>query len=253
MSDPDLLSELPPSTPAAWRDRLQTWAETLDLPIWRLLLGVVVLAVAGLGAWRLLAPSPPPPEMTLPFVSTTVAPAASHTGDAHHSAVPAGASDGNQTRAVGTESSEVVVHVAGAVHHPGVQRLGVGARIVDAVDAAGGATEDADLARVNLAAPVEDGQQVYLPRIGEEPPVPIVGAGPGPGGAANADQSGGLVPVNTASAEELEQLPGVGPVIAEAIVAHREQHGPFSSIDDLVNVRGIGDAKLEGLRDHATV
>jgi competence protein ComEA len=253
MSDPDLLSELPPAgPPMAWRERLQAWAEALDLPLWRLLLGMIVLVVAGLVGWRLLAPSPPASEMTLPFASTTVGPVASNTAEGQAGAAPAAGSDGNQVGVASGEPAEVVVHVAGAVHSPGVQRLSAGARIVDAVEAAGGAMADADLALVNLAAPVEDGQQVYLPRIGEEPPVPAGGGGSGANGA-NGDPSGVAVHVNTASAEELEQLPGVGPVIAEAIVAHRDQHGPFSSVDDLVAVRGIGDAKLEALRDHATV
>jgi competence protein ComEA len=252
MSDPDLLSAFPAAgPPMTWRERLDAWAEALDLSLWRLLLGTIVLVAAGLLAWRLLAPSPPAPEMTLPFASTTVVPASSNTAEGH-AAAPVAASDANQAGVASSTPAEVVIHVAGAVHKPGVQRLNAGARIVDAVEAAGGATADADLALVNLAAPVEDGQQVYLPRIGEEPPVPAGGGGAGATGT-NGNGSGGAVHINTASAEELEQLPGVGPVIAEAIVAHRDQHGPFSSVDDLVAVRGIGDAKLEALRDHATV
>lgn len=254
MPEPDLPFDVPRPAPSpSWRGRLETWAETLDLSPFRLLLGLVVLAVGGFAAWRLLAPAPLPPEMTLPFASTTVAAgAADGTTDggpnASHS-LPANAIEQSATPEPGGQPSQLVVHVAGAVQAAGVQRLPAGARIVDAVDAAGGAASDADLARINLAAPVEDGQQVYVPRVGEDL---SHATGVGANGAAGAD-AGGLVNVNAASADELEALPGVGPVTAEAIVAHREENGPFGSVDELVDVRGIGDAKLESLRDHATV
>jgi competence protein ComEA len=148
------------------------------------------------------------------------------------------------------------VAAAGAVAAPGVQRLPVGARVVDAVDAAGGASPDADLGRINLAAVLTDGQQVYVLRPGETPPA-VVGAtdgAPGDGGGPDgAGGAGGLINVNSASAAQLEELPGVGPATAEAIIAHRDQNGPFASVDELLDVRGIGEAKLEQLRDLATV
>jgi competence protein ComEA len=148
----------------------------------------------------------------------------------------------------------VVVHVVGAVVAPGVQRLPVGARVVDAVEAAGGSTPDADLGRINLAAALADGQQVYVLRMGEAaPPLPVSGGPGGADGGAGAAGAGGLIDVNTASAAQLDELPGVGPTTAEAIVAHRDEHGPFLAVDDLLDVRGIGEAKLEQLRDLVTV
>ena len=146
------------------------------------------------------------------------------------------------------------MHVAGAVATPGVRRLPAGARVIDGVDAAGGALPDADLARVNLAAPLVDGQQVYVPRQGEVPPVPLPGTGAAGGAGDDPGATGaGPVDVNRATADQLDELPGVGPATAEAIIAHREEHGPFASVDDLLDVRGIGEAKLEQLRELVTV
>jgi competence protein ComEA len=138
---------------------------------------------------------------------------------------------------------------------PGVQRLPAGSRVVDAGDAAGGALGDADLGRINLAGLLADGQQIYVLRQGEAPPPPPAGAGPVADGSAGTagEVAGGLVDINQASVDQLDELPGVGPTTAEAIIAHREQHGPFASVDDLIDVRGIGEAKLEQLRDLATV
>ncbi len=141
-----------------------------------------------------------------------------------------------------------LVHVTGAVLHPGVLRLPEGARVVDAIDAAGGARPDADLARVNLAEAVADGARVYIPAQGEAlPPAPVTGGSAG-GTGAGGGGSPSVVDLNRATAEELDRLPGVGPATAAAIVAHREQRGPFRSVDDLLQVRGIGTAKLEALR-----
>jgi competence protein ComEA len=253
----DVFPEPPrPARPEPWRDRLAGWAESLDLSPARLVGGAVVLAVVGFLGWRLLAPPPTPPEMRLPFVSTTAAgPAgeAAAAGDAGAGpasvATPPGATDTT------ADGAELVVHVAGAVAAPGVQRLPAGSRVVDAVDAAGGAAADADAARINLAAPLEDGQQVYVPRLGEVgggagPPVGSSGRGPGGAAAVEADA---VVNLNTAGVDELDALPGIGPAIAQAIVDHRDQNGPFASVDQLVDVRGIGEAKLEDLRDRVTV
>lgn len=160
---------------------------------------------------------------------------------------------------VPTTVPPAVVHVAGAVASPGVYPLEPFARVDDVVRRAGGARADADVARLNLAEPVADGSRVYVPAVGEEaPPTPVSpagGAGPGPGSGSGGGGPGGStgqpIDVNTATAAELEDLPGVGPATAAAIVAHRDEHGPFASVDSLDDVPGIGPAKVAALRDQA--
>lgn len=142
---------------------------------------------------------------------------------------------------------EIVVHVAGAVTTPGVYRLAADARVVDAIDAAGGANAAADMSRVNLAAPLADGQQVYVVAVGEDPPPALGGAGP------PTESGPAVVDINRATAAELEALPGIGPALAAAIVGHRDEHGPFVAVESLLDVSGIGEAKLAGLRDFAAV
>jgi competence protein ComEA len=241
--------ELPRPLPArTWRERLAGLAESFDVSPRRLLVGAVALVCVGIVGWRLLAPPPPPAEMRLPFAQ----PSQAGDGGVDASSDAEAAVGGASTT---TASTEVVVHVAGAVVSPGVRRLPPGSRVTDALDAAGGALPGADLPRINLAAPLVDGQQVYVPKPGEDVPV---AAGAGLPGGAGASGSSGVVPgvpvdLNTATAEQLDTLPGVGPATAAAIIAHREQHGPFTSVDQLLDVRGIGEAKLEQLRDLVSV
>ena len=135
---------------------------------------------------------------------------------------------------------EVVVHVAGAVARPGLYRLPEGSRIDDAIALAGGPRPKAALDAVNLAAPVVDGQQVVVPRRGEAPAV--AAAGPGLGGPVSK------VSLNSATLEQLDTLPGVGPVTAQQILDYREANGAFRSVDELDAVPGIGPARLEQLR-----
>ncbi|MPY93048.1 MAG: ComEA family DNA-binding protein [Acidimicrobiia bacterium] len=156
---------------------------------------------------------------------------------------------------VPTTAAPAMVHVAGAVASPGVYPLLPGARVDDVVRQAGGPRPDADVARLNLAAPVEDGSRVHVPAVGEAPlPAPVVPEG-GPGGrGGGAGSSGGPgepVDVNAATEAELDELPGVGPATAAAIVAYREEHGPFASVDALEDVPGIGPAKVAALRERA--
>ena len=139
----------------------------------------------------------------------------------------------------------VVLHVHGAVGEPGIVELPLGSRVVDAIAAARGPTDDADLGAVNLARIVADGEQLYVPRVGEAPP-------PSDGGATGADASG-RVNINTADAAALETLAGVGPALAARIIAWREQNGPFRSVDELTAVSGIGPKTLDGMRDQVTV
>lgn len=135
----------------------------------------------------------------------------------------------------------LLVHVVGAVHRPGLYRLRDGARIADAVARAGGATRRADLALINLAAPLADGAQVLVPR--RQPPPPEGGA------AAPGAPAAGPVRLNTATLEELDELPGVGPATAQRILDYREKHGAFTTVDELDAVSGIGPARLEQLRE----
>ena len=127
-------------------------------------------------------------------------------------------------------SGVVVVHVVGKVATPGVVELPVGARVQDAIDAAGGATREKALESVNLARPVVDGEQIVV-------------------GAAPDGTSSSVISINSAGVEELDELPGVGPVIAERIVQWREENGPFTSIDELSEVSGIGPSIIEQIRD----
>ena len=141
----------------------------------------------------------------------------------------------------------IVVHVAGWVRRPGVYEFPAGARIVDAIERAGGPRPGADLSALNLAALLVDAQQVLVPRRGEGGPP---GGAAGPGGSSAA---GGLVNINTATLEQLETLPGIGPVLAQSIIDYREEHGPFARIEDLRNVSGIGEKRFEDLKDKVTV
>jgi competence protein ComEA len=144
-------------------------------------------------------------------------------------------------------SPRLVVHVVGAVRRPGLYRLASRSRTADAVERAGGATAAADLSLVNLAAPVSDGAQIVVPT--RAPPA-VAGAPPGASGQAGAAAQG-PVHLNTATLEQLDALPGVGPVTAQKILDYRQKHGAFSSLDDLDAIPGIGPARLEQLREVA--
>ena len=139
-------------------------------------------------------------------------------------------------------AQRLVVHVVGAVRRPGLYRLDQGDRIADAVRRAGGATRAADLTAVNLAAPLADGAQVLVPRR-----LPAAG-GPGSPPAGTAAPAG-PVRLNTATLEQLDDLPGVGPVTAQKILDYRAIHGAFASVDELDAIAGIGPARLDQLRD----
>jgi competence protein ComEA len=175
------------------------------------------------GAALLLRPAAPPVEATLPVAARV------GSMDTVAATLPST-----------TSPSTVVVHVAGAVVSPGVYTLAGGARVGDAVVAAGGPGAGADPDALNLAAALTDGSRVYVPLHGEPiaPPVALV----------EEVGASGPIDLNAATAEQLDSLPGVGPATAAAIVDHRELHGPFASVDDLADVRGIGPAKLDALR-----
>lgn len=134
----------------------------------------------------------------------------------------------------------IMVHVLGAVQRPGLYELREGDRAVDAIAAAGGFTDAADQTQLNLARFVADAEQLYVPALGEVP-------------ASVPGESSGKVNLNTADAAALDTLPRVGPAMAERIIAWREANGPFTAIEDLLNVSGIGDKTFEGLKELVTV
>jgi competence protein ComEA len=243
--------ELPPALERLHEWAGDRWPALADRPGRFMVLVVVVAAVVVGGGLRWLTAeeaSGPGPTPTLAFTTTTVTTSAPDTADGS-------AADG--AAAGGAATAALVVHAAGAVHQPGVHRVPAGARVADVLTVAGGPTPEADLDRLNLAAPVADGQRLYVPRVGDPDVPPVLGPDAGSSGAGAPDGatggSGGLVDLNRATSEQLDDLPGVGPATAEAILTHREDNGPFRTVDDLLAVRGIGPAKLEALRDLVTV
>ncbi|GGM16175.1 hypothetical protein GCM10012279_37910 [Micromonospora yangpuensis] len=194
--------------------------------------GVLVVLGAGFWAWRSRPQAEPVPVVTT-AASAEAAPVAEPDGP------PAG---------------ELVVAVAGRVRRPGLVRVPAGARVADAVEAAGGVLPGVDLALLNPARKVADGELVLVgvtPPPGQPAPA---GAAGQPGGAAPGDAAPGApVNLNTATLAQLDSLPGVGPVLAQRILAHREEHGPFRTVGDLRQVDGIGDARFEQLKELVTV
>lgn len=188
----------------------------------------LVIAIAAAAYLMVGANGAPRPEAIIPMATPLPAPAA-----------PA------------AEPIPILVHAAGAVRTPGVYLFRGEARVLDLVEAAGGLTYDADYDRVNLAAMLTDEQWVYFPRMGEAAlPAPAGVSGSAAGGPAPRP---GPLNVNTATAEELQLLPGVGPSIAAAIIEHRQRIGGFASVDGLLAVSGIGPSKLELIRDLVAV
>jgi competence protein ComEA len=190
----------------AWRQRAETWWAERP-PTTQGLLLLVAAALAGTAVLsRLAAPGAAPVASLPPAVS----------------------------------DAPLLIHVAGEVVRPGLYRLAGGARVADALAAAGGATERADLAAVNLARVLEDGEQLVVP-------------GPAPPGAPPGAREDGKVDLNRASAAELDALPGIGPVLASRIVAYRDAHGGFGSVRDLRRVQGIGDKLYRSLAELVAV
>ncbi|MEX2538265.1 MAG: ComEA family DNA-binding protein [Actinomycetota bacterium] len=188
-----------------------------NIPTRRIIVGLAVLAAVGLAGGYGVAMRAKPKPTTVSLASP---------------------SPGEETKRV------VYVHVAGAVGRPGLYEVPEGARVDDAVRKAGGPTDTADLDALNLAAKVKDGDKVLVP-----------GTQADSSGGTGADGPGGstLINLNTASAADLDTLPGIGPALAERIISYREEHGGFRTVDELLDVPGIGPTKLDEIRDLATV
>ena len=224
--------------------RLEYWVRFVGPA--RAAAGLAATVGLGLLGLFLFLPSPPPAESSIPVAGSTVA------GAPPQSVAPGSAAP-----------SVVRVHVAGAVRNPGVYRLRSTDRVIDAVVAAGGPSSNADLDSINLAQTILDTEQIYVPRrssvTARRTTAPRlrpkrlspVTTSPAPS-AAPGRFTGPTVParvnINTATAAELDALPGVGPSTAKAIIAYRQSKGPFARIDDLLNVPGIGPAKLDAMR-----
>ena len=227
---PELLRPPPPrSVIERARDALRA------VPPLRLAGGVAGGLLALVVAWWMLRTPSAPIEQSLPRASartTTVA----------------GAATAEPPNTNPSPPVTLVVQAAGAVARPGVYRLQEGARVIDLINAAGGPTSEADTQLVALAATLTDGARVYVPKVGESPPPPVMGT---TGGAVASSPA--PVDLNAATPEQLDALPGVGPATAAAIVAHRQEIGRYTSVDELLDVRGIGPAKLEAMRPLVTI
>lgn len=230
------LPPLPPVDHPRWR--LAVDALQARLPprggLARPLLAAAVLAVVVIGGGVVLLRPRAAGPAPLPLPMATPAPAE-----------PAGPAPPSGAGARG-EADEVVVDVAGAVGRPGLVRLRAGSRVADAVAAAGGPAADAQLAGLNQARVLADGEQVRVPRAGEPAPPPATAVASG--AAPSPSVPAAPVDLNRANVAELDTLPGVGPATATAIVAWRDENGGFRRVEDLLEVPGIGPARLERLR-----
>ena len=213
------------------RRRLVLWLRYLGMA--RLLgASLSTMAIVGL-AWLLLRQPAPPVEDGMAYATTST---------------PAAPSRSETPGSPSTPSTAVItVHVAGRVQRPGVYDLPSSSRVIDAVNMAGGAVFGADADAINLAAPVVDGQRVYVPAVGEV----VVSEPSGADGVVAGPRF--PIDINTATVGDLDRLPGVGPATAEAIVRHRDEQGRFASVDGLLDVPGIGEAKLEAIRGLVSV
>jgi competence protein ComEA len=210
---------------------------------------VIVTCVAGAAFWYLRSLPRPITVAEVP-AGAPAAPGASGAEVPFASGVPASSVAVSGASASGQPvPGSVIVDVTGHVRRPGVYEFPAGSRVIDAIERAGGPRDNAVLSALNLAAPLADGQQIVVPGpkdpIAAVPGAPIVSAAPAAPGA--------LVNVNTADATALETLPGIGEVTAAAIIEHRTQNGPFTSVDQLEDVSGIGPSTLEEIRPHVTV
>src|SRR5205085_5266376 len=251
MSD---LLQVPSSSPPGWAARLAVVrAAVTPLRVVLTLAGVAAAVAFGLVFLR--TPSHPA-ELVLPKAGDSP-PAAAATPAAPGG--PTVGSGGSTSTIVGGGVGVVTVHAAGQVAAPGVYSVPDGSRVADLVTAAGGLLPEADIDRLYLAAKVVDGTRVYIPRKGEAPPTeaPVgdpSGGTAAPGAAApTGGAPAGAVDLNTATAAQLDTLPGIGPATANAIITYRTRNGRFKPVTQLLEVPGIGPAKLEAIRPLVTV
>ncbi len=229
-----------PSRPVA------EWLEWFGVA--RLVTSAIAVVAVCTGAWFLVRSPTPPTEAGLPVATTDVAP----TTTTASASPPTGPSTSRTDEPSGDDADgPLVVHVTGAVRRPGVYTVPAGSRIGDVIERALGATAVGRPHELNLALPVVDGMRVAVPIEGEEVDGALRAEVP-PDVRVTEGGTVRPVDVNVADVRTLDELPGVGPATAAAIVAEREQHGPFVSVDDLLRVPGIGPAKLERLRDSVT-
>ena len=227
------------------KKQMSYWVSFIGLT--RLIIGLSATTIAAAGIWLLVRPSAPLVESVVPHASGVgiVAPL---------STLPT--------------PLTVRIHVAGAVVRPGVYSVSSSARVVDAVTAAGGATSRADLERINLAQTIIDTEQVFVPfrssrttkvtvaprlRPSRSTVPAVVPTVPGAIPSATTSATTPLINLNSATSAQLDTLPGVGPSTAKAIISYRNRKGPFGKVEDLLNVPGIGPAKVAALRDQVTV
>ena len=267
-TDDDPLTHLRPLSQPTWHERLDDLRDRLVVsPIRSGAVALAALLTFG-SLWWLFGPSEATPiEAAIPRAGAQVR--SEHAGANRSGGGSAESTTGDTTAATATTvPGVVVVQAAGAVNAPGVYRLRAGSRVDDLVAAAGGLSADADVDRTNLAALLLDGERVWIPRRGDEHAPEVIAGSGSPTGAAATGAGGttggavggtastaptGPIDINNANAEELDRLPGVGPSTAAAILAYRAQHGRFGSVDELLEVRGIGEAKLEQIRPFAIV
>jgi competence protein ComEA len=223
----------------SWRDRVGDTRVEVGIGV---IAVVVVALVAGVVWYRMGASgSAAPPRRP----ASTESRSESRAPDTP-TPTAAGRAAGSTRTATG---ATVTVHVAGAVKTPGVIALPVGARVIDAVEGAGGGLPDADLDHLNLAAKLVDGQRVLVTKIGQAAPI---GVGDPAGGSVEPG-SGALIDLNNATSAQLETLPGIGPALAGAIIAERDRRGGFRSVNELREVRGIGEKRFADLRDRVMI
>ena len=152
------------------------------------------------------------------------------------------------------ESEKIVIHITGEVEEEGVIELEKGARIADAIEMAGGTTEEADLSKVNLAYSLSDGQKLNIPNVNEKEQEDIVKDEPGNNIIIEGNEEKEVkININKATQTEIETLPGIGPSTALKIINYRNEHGKFKNIEDIKNVSGIGDSKFENIKEYICV